>query len=91
MEYLRPLPKNELFWYSQRKENDMDRVLSAITMDGDNFSAAAFGDALQQVLNISSTRSVYKWLDKLVDQGLIRKIEKGHYVKCANELESFLD
>ena len=90
MEYLRPLPKNELFWYSQRKENDMDRVLSAITMDGDNFSAAAFGDALQQVLNISSTRSVYKWLDKLVDQGLIRKIEKGHYMKNNTELDDFL-
>ena len=46
--------------------------------------------ALENVLKITSSRSVYKWLDKLISMGYIMKIEKGHYAKCPNELEAFI-
>ena len=90
MEHLRPLPKNEMFWYTQQKENDMDRVLNAVIMDGDNFSVDSFAAALEQVLKITSTRSIYKWIDKMVEHGLIRKVERGHFVKIRTDLDDFL-
>ncbi|HCV04714.1 MAG TPA: hypothetical protein DG048_18915 [Pseudoalteromonas sp.] len=90
MEYLRPLPKNEMFWYTSQKESEMDRVLNAVLTDGDHFTVERFADALEQVLNITSTRSVYKWLDKMIDQGLIQKVERGHYCKISTSLDDFI-
>ena len=90
-QYKKPLPKNEAYWYTDPEENTEERILKELDTQGDNFTYKQMQDALKEVLNITSTRSVYKWLDKLTNMGYIAKIEKGHYVKCANELESFLD
>lgn len=90
-QYKKPLPKNEAYWYTDPEENTEERILKELETEGDNFTYKQMQDALKEVLNITSTRSVYKWLDKLTNMGYIAKIEKGHYVKCANELESFLD
>ena len=49
-----------------------------------------FADALEKTLKITSMKSVYKWLDKLESMGYITKIERGHYVRCANELDAFI-
>ena len=46
---------------------------------------------LADELNITSSRSVYKWLDKLETMGLITKVEHGHFAKLPNELENFLN
>ena len=90
-QYKKPLPKNEAYWYTDPEENTEERILKELETEGDNFTYKQMQDALKEVLNITSTRSVYKGLDKLTNMGYIAKIEKGHYVKCANELESFLD
>ena len=90
-QYKKPLPKNEAYWYTDPEENTEERILKELETEGDNFTYKQMQDALKEVLNITSTRSVYKWLDKLTNMGYIMKIEKGHYAKCANELENFLD
>ena len=87
-EFLRPLPKNEMFWYTQQKESDMDKVLNAV--NGDHFAVEAFATALNDVLNISSTRSLYKWLDKMVSHGMIIKSERGQYQKIKTDLDDFI-
>ena len=89
-EYKKPLPKNEIYWYTDPEENTEERVLKALESNGANFDYKQFADALEEVLKITSTRSVYKWLDKFEDMGYIKKIEKGHWIKTPNELEAFL-
>jgi RecA-family ATPase len=89
-QYRKPLPKNEAYWYTDPEENTEERVLNAVESEGDNFSYMQFADALEKTLKITSMKSVYKWLDKLESMGYITKIERGHYVRCANELDAFL-
>jgi hypothetical protein len=89
-EYKKPLPKNEIYWYTDPEENTEERVLKALESDGANFDYRQFADALEEVLKITSTRSVYKWLDKFESMGYISKVEKGHWIKTPNELEAFL-
>ena len=90
-QYRKPLPKNEAYWYTDPEENTEERVLKAMEIEGDNFSYIQFADALEKTLKITSMKSVYKWLDKLENMGYITKIERGHYVRCANELDSFIN
>ena len=90
-QYRKPLPKNEAYWYTDPEENAEERVLKALDTEGDNFSYMQFADALEKTLKITSMKSVYKWLDKLENMGYILKIERGHYVKCANELDNLIN
>ena len=90
-EYIRPLPKNEMFWYTDPKESNEERVMKAIVSDGANFSWEQFGDALEKVMKLSSNNAVYGWLDKMVAQGLIEKIERGHYRKLTTEIDDILE
>jgi Fe2+ or Zn2+ uptake regulation protein len=59
--------------------------------DGHNFSTTAFASALESVMKLSSNTAVYSWLDRMENQGLIRKVERGHYCKVTTELDDFLD
>ena len=90
-QYRKPLPKNEAYWYTDPEENTEERVLKAVESEGDNFSYKQFEYALNETLKITSMKSVYKWLDKLEKMGYIQKVERGHWVKCANELEHFIN
>jgi predicted transcriptional regulator of viral defense system len=89
--YMKPLPKNEMYWYSDPKESNEERVLAAVMTDGHNFSTTAFASALESVMKLSSNNAVYGWLKRLEDQGLIRKIDHGNYRKIVTELDDFLD
>jgi Fe2+ or Zn2+ uptake regulation protein len=88
---MKPLPKNEMYWYSDPKESNEERVLAAVMTDGHNFSTSAFASALESVMKLSSNTAVYSWLDRMENQGLIRKVERGHYCKVTTELDDFLD
>ena len=88
--YKRPLPKNESFWYTDPEENLEERVLKAIKSDGDNFSREQFQEALAETLSITSVASAYKWINKLISLGYITKIERGHYMRCRNELDDLV-
>ena len=90
-EYLRPLPKNEMFWYTDPKESNEEKVLKAIASSGDNFSWEQFQEALQSVMKLTSTQTAFNWLDKMITQGLIEKIERGHYKKLSTEIDALLD
>ena len=59
--------------------------------DGHNFSTTAFAAALESVMKLSSNNAVFGWLKRLEDQGLIRKLERGHYCKVVTELDEFID
>ena len=87
-EYKKPLPKNEMYWYTDPEESEEEKILKELKAA--NFTYRDMADALENVLKITSSRSVYKWLDKLISMGYIIKIEKGHYAKCPNELEAFI-
>jgi len=89
-QYKKPLPKNEMYWYTNPEQSTEERILEALETQGANFSSKQFAKALEEVMKISSTKSVYKWLDKMEDMGYIMKVERGHYAKCPNELEAFL-
>ncbi len=89
--YMKPLPKNEMYWYSDPKESNEERVLAAVMTDGHNFSTTAFASALESVMKLSSNNAVYGWLKRLEDQGLIRKIDHGNYRKIVTELDDFID
>tara|TARA_Y100001972_G_scaffold128200_1_gene187953 strand:+ start:123 stop:1988 length:1866 start_codon:yes stop_codon:yes gene_type:complete len=90
-EYLRPLPKNEMFWYSDPKESNEERVLKAIECEGDNFSWESFKIALENVMKLTSNKAVYNWIDKMIAQGLIEKIERGHYRKLSSEIDDIFE
>ena len=47
-------------------------------------------DVLKETLNVSSSRTITKWIDKLIKLGYVAKVERGHYVKLENELDQFL-
>jgi len=89
-EYRKPLPKNEMYWYQDQEESEEDRVLKALETQGANFTYKDMADALNEVLNITSLKSVYSWLEKLEKLGYISKVERGHYIKLENELEQFV-
>ena len=89
-QYLKPLPKNEMFWYADPKESDEERVLKAIPTES-NFSWEQFQAALEATLNLTSQQTAYNWLDKMIDQGLISKIERGHYRKISTEIDAIFD
>ena len=90
-EYLRPLPKNEVFWLTDPKESNEEKVLKAIASGGDNFSWEQFGTALEQTMRLTSNNAIYGWLDKMITQGLIEKLERGHYRKLTTEIDDLLD
>ena len=90
-EYLRPLPKNEMFWYTDPKESNEERVLKAIVCEGDNFSWESFQVALEEVMRLTSNKAVYNWIDKMIAQGLIEKIERGHYRKLSSEIDGIFE
>ena len=90
-QYLKPLPKNEMFWYADPKESDEERVLKAIPSAGDNFSWDQFQEALESTLKLTSKQSTFNWLEKMLNQGLISKIERGHYRKVSTEIDALLD
>ena len=73
-----------------RKNQKKRKILNALDTKGGNFTYKDMATALADELNITSSRSVYKWLDKLEAMGLIKKVEHGHFAKLPNELESFL-
>ena len=79
-----------MYWYTNPEQSTEERILEALETQGANFSSKQFAKALEEVMKISSTKSVYKWLDKMEDMGYIMKVERGHYAKCPNELEAFL-
>ena len=89
-QYLKPLPKNEMFWYADPKESDEERVLKAIP-SGSNFSWEQFQEALEETLHLTSKQTAFNWLDKMLNQGLISKIERGHYRKVNTEIDALLD
>jgi hypothetical protein len=88
-EYLKPLPKNEMFWYTDPKESREEEVLQAVVTDGDNFSRDAFATALEKVTGLASNKAVYNWLEKMMSIGLIGKIGHGQYYKMRTELDNF--
>lgn len=90
-EYLRPLPKNEMFWYTDPKESNEERVLKAIVCEGDNFSWESFQVALEEVMKLTSRQTAFTWIDKMITQGLIEKIERGHYRKLSSEIDGILE
>ena len=90
-EYKKPLPKNEMYWYQEPEESEEEKILNALDTQGDNFTYKDMATVLADELNITSSRSVYKWLDKLETMGLITKVEHGHFAKLPNELENFLN
>ena len=90
-DYLRPLPKNEIFWLTDPKESNEEKVLKAIASGGDNFSWEQFGTALEQTMRLTSKKAIYNWLDKMITQGLIEKLERGHYRKLTTEIDDLLD
>ena len=90
-DYLRPLPKNEIFWLTDPKESNEEKVLKAIASGGANFSWEQFGTALEQTMRLTSNNAIYGWLDKMITQGLIEKLERGHYRKLTTEIDDLLD
>ena len=88
-EYLKPLPKNEMFWYTDPKESREEEVLQTVVTDGDNFSSDAFATALEKVTGLASNKAVYNWLEKMISIGLIGKIGHGQYRKMRTELDNF--
>ena len=86
-EYLKPLPKNEMFWYTDPKESVEEKVLQAIATEGHNFSREMFKAALESIVGMSSNNAVSNWLDRMIKQGLINKIGHGQYVKLETELD----
>ena len=90
-DYLRPLPKNEIFWLTDPKESNEEKVLKAIASGGDNFSWEQFATALEQTMRLTSKKAIYNWLDKMITQGLIEKLERGHYRKLTTEIDDLLD
>ena len=90
-DYLRPLPKNEIFWLTDPKESNEEKVLKAIASGGDNFSWEQFGTALEQTMRLTSKKAIYNWLDKMITQGLIEKLERGHYRILTSEIVDLLD
>jgi len=89
-EYKKPLPKNEMYWYQDQEESEEDKILKSLETDGANFTYQDMANVLKEILNVSSSRTVTKWLDKLIKLGYVAKVERGHYVKLENELEQFL-
>ena len=79
-----------MFWYADPKESDEERVLKAIPTES-NFSWEQFQAALEATLNLTSQQTAYNWLDKMIDQGLISKIERGHYRKITTEIDAIFD
>jgi len=90
-EYLKKLPKNEMFWYTDPSESTEEKILRAIMTEGHNFSRESFAQALGDVIGVSSNNAVSRWLDKLINLGLISKIGHGQYRKCETELDGLLD
>ena len=90
-EYLKPLPKNEMFWYTDPKESIEEKVLQAIATEGQNFSREMFKAALESVVGVGSNNAVAGWLERMTNQGLITKIGHGQYRKLETELDSFND
>ena len=90
-DYLRPLPKNEIFWLTDPKESNEEKVLKAIASGGANFSWEQFGTALEQTMRLTSKAAIYNWIDKMTTQGLIEKLERGHYRKLTTEIDDLLD
>jgi len=88
--YIKPLPKHESFWYLDAEESPEAKVLNAIKSDGDNFTRNQFSDALEAVLNLTSNNAVSNWLDKLITQGLVGKLNHGQYYIKSTELEDLL-
>ena len=80
-----------MFWYADPKESDEERVLKAIPSAGDNFSWEQFQEALESTLKLTSKQSTFNWLEKMLNQGLISKIERGHYKKVSTEIDALLD
>ena len=89
-EYVKALPKNEMFWYTDPQESMEEKVVKAIVTDGHNFGREAFATALDEVVGLSSNNAVTNWLDKLITQGLISKIGHGQYCKLETELDELL-
>mgnify|MGYP003127588293 FL=1 len=79
-----------MFWYADPKESDEERVLKAIP-SGSNFSWEQFQEALEETLHLTSKQTAFNWLDKMLNQGLISKIERGHYRKVNTEIDALLD
>jgi len=90
LKYIKPLPKNESFWYLDSEESPETRLLDAIETDGDNFSRSQFAEALNSEMNLSSNNAVSNWIDKLEDQGLIGKLRHGEYFIKRTEIDDFL-
>jgi len=90
-EYMKPLPKNEMFWYTDPVESIEEKVLKAVVTDGHNFSSNAFASALESVAGLSSNNAVYHWLERMENQGLIIKLSRGNYRKLESELDGFQD
>jgi len=88
-EYMKPLPKNEMFWYTDPVESIEEKVLKAVVTDGHNFSSNAFASALESVAGLSSNNAVYHWLERMENQGLIMKVSHGNYRKLESELDGF--
>ena len=89
-EYKKPLPKNEMYWYQDQEESEEDKILKALETDGANFTYQDMANVLKETLNVSSSRTITKWIDKLIKLGYVAKVERGHYVKLENELDQFL-
>ena len=90
-EYLKPLPKNEMFWYTDPKESVEEKVLQAIVTDGHNFSREMFKAALEEVVGFGSNAAVTNWIERMMKQGLINKIGHGQYRKMETELDGLVD
>ena len=76
-----------MFWYTDPKESLEEKVLQAILTDGHNFNRDAFVAALDSVVGVSSNSAVSNWMDRMINQGLIRKISHGIYRKMETELD----
>ena len=53
-----------MYWYQEPEESEK-KILNALDTQGDNFTYKDMATVLADELNITSSRSVYKWLDKL--------------------------
>ena len=90
MQYIKPLPKNESFWYLDAEESPEAKIIASLKSGGDNFTRKQLAEVLDEEMNLTSNNAVSRWSDRLVKQGLIGKLSHGQYYVKKTELDDFL-
>ena len=90
MQYIKPLPKNESFWYLDAEESPEAKIIASLKSGGDNFTRKQLAEVLDEEMNLTSNNAVSRWSNRLVKQGLIGKLSHGQYYVKKTELDDFL-